>query len=92
MEAEKEFERIKSKYKSLIETGKYDSELLKDINFLINIVDTMNKRAKMNKYNELKSDIEKHILDELEVLTRNCYKTDLDGIKILSESYKNIKE
>lgn len=49
MDAEKEFERIKSKYKPLIETWKEDCELLKDINFLINTLDTMNKRAKMNK-------------------------------------------
>lgn len=46
---EKEFERIKNKYKPLIETWKEDCEVLKDIDFLINILDTMNKRAKMNK-------------------------------------------
>lgn len=47
MDAEKEFERIKSKYKPLIETWNRDCELLDDINFLINTLDTMNKRTKM---------------------------------------------
>lgn len=50
MDAEKEFERIKSKYKPLIETWKEDCEILKDIDFLINTLDTMNKRAKINSY------------------------------------------
>lgn len=50
MDAEKEFERIKSKYKPLIETWNGDCEVLKDIDFLINTLDTMNKRAKINSY------------------------------------------
>ena len=49
MEAEKEFERIKSKYKPLIELCNDDVEIIKDIHFLINTLDIMNKNAKINK-------------------------------------------
>lgn len=65
-----------------------------DIKFLMYIIDILQKRINLrsNEYVELKSEIEKNILDELEVLTRNCNSYDIDKIKILSQSYKNIKE
>lgn len=102
MDAEERLKEIKikleksNKYMMFVE---YD-----DIRFLINIIDIMNKRAKMNKsefnsdsisdkyITELKTTIEKNILNKLEVLTRDCYTCDIDKIKKLSESYKNIKE
>lgn len=62
-----------------------------DTKFLMHIIDKLLKKQE-NNCTELKSEIEKNILDELEVLTRDCYVYDIDKIKILSESYKNIKE
>lgn len=63
-----------------------------DTKFLMYIIDKLQKNLNnKNNYTELKSEIEKNILDELEVLTRDCYRCDLDKIKILSESYKNLR-
>ena len=92
MDAEERLKEIKEK---LEKSSKYAIYVeYDDIRFLMYIINILQQRlnGKPNKYTELKLDIEKNILDELEVLTRNCYKTDLDEIKILSESYKNIKE
>ena len=66
-----------------------------DIEFLLYIIDTLDKRLKFNdkqKYVELKDNIKKNILDEIELLTRNPNVNDFERIEKLSMSYNYLKE